>query len=134
MRWQRRIAAALHPLGLTHVQFVLLAAVWWLSTGAQTTSGLPNQRQVAGHADVDVMMTSQVLRALEVRGLVARRADPDDGRVYRLSVTEAGALLAEQAIALVDAADADFCARAHDPDQLLELLHLLAHEPKPIPG
>ncbi len=31
LRWQREIAAALAPLGLTHVQFVLLAATWWLN-------------------------------------------------------------------------------------------------------
>jgi hypothetical protein len=27
LRWQRRIVAALKPLGLTHVQFVLLASL-----------------------------------------------------------------------------------------------------------
>jgi hypothetical protein len=32
LRWQREIAAALAPLGLTHVQFVLLAAAWWLNS------------------------------------------------------------------------------------------------------
>ena len=31
MRWQRSMAAALHPLGLTHMQFVLLASAWWMS-------------------------------------------------------------------------------------------------------
>ena len=30
LRWQRDIAAALAPLDLTHVQFVLLATTWWL--------------------------------------------------------------------------------------------------------
>ena len=32
LRWQRDIAAALAPMGLTHVQFVLLATCWWLNS------------------------------------------------------------------------------------------------------
>lgn len=28
LRWQRAITAALRPLDLTHVQFVLLASAW----------------------------------------------------------------------------------------------------------
>ena len=31
LRWQREIAAVLAPLGLTHVQFVLLSCAWWLN-------------------------------------------------------------------------------------------------------
>jgi len=29
--WQRDVTASLKPLGLTHVQFVLLATTWWPS-------------------------------------------------------------------------------------------------------
>jgi hypothetical protein len=43
LRWQREIAAALDPLGLTHVQFVLLATTWWLNSAEQA----PNQLAVA---------------------------------------------------------------------------------------
>src|SRR5262249_4571528 len=32
LRWQRLLSAALRPLGLTHVQFVLLAVLWWFTT------------------------------------------------------------------------------------------------------
>lgn len=31
LAWRRQVAAALRPLDLTHVQFVLLASTWWLS-------------------------------------------------------------------------------------------------------
>ena len=30
LAWQRAVTAALEPLGLTHVQFVLLATAWFL--------------------------------------------------------------------------------------------------------
>lgn len=131
LRWQRSVTAALRPLALTHVQFVLLANVWWLSGPAVTVARPPTQRQVAGHAAVDVMMTSQVLRALEARGLVRRGVDPADGRVRLVSVTDEGRRLAERAVAVVEEADALFFARAH-PQQLLEVLHQLDTEIDPV--
>jgi DNA-binding MarR family transcriptional regulator len=128
LRWQRSVTTALRPLGLTHVQFVLLASVWWLSDQAGPTGQLPSQRQAAAHAEADVMMTSQVLRTLESRGLLTRAADPADARVKRLTVTEDGRRLAEQAVTLVEAADAEFFARVAEPAQLLDVLHQLAGE------
>jgi DNA-binding MarR family transcriptional regulator len=104
LRWQREIAAALSPLGLTHVQFVLLACAWWLNT----QGGHPNQLTVARQAGVDVKMASQVLRVLEGKGLVERAVDPSDTRAKLLRVTDAGADLAPLAIAAVERADARF--------------------------
>lgn len=132
LRWQRGITAALRPLELTHVQFVLLAAVWWLSDQADTPGQLPNQRQVAAHAEADVMMTSQVLRVLELRSLLTRTADPADARVKRLTVTETGRRLAEKAVAVVEAADADFFTPVRDHALLLDVLRQLADDPDPV--
>ncbi|MFF4388181.1 MULTISPECIES: MarR family winged helix-turn-helix transcriptional regulator [unclassified Streptomyces] len=104
LRWQRDIATALAPLDLTHVQFVLLACTWWLNTRGEH----PNQLAVARQAGTDVKMTSQVLRALERKGLVEREVDPADTRAKRLRVTDAGVELAPRAIAAVEQADAQF--------------------------
>lgn len=123
LRWQRVMVAALRPLGLTHVQFVLLASAWWLTEVAGET---PTQQRLADHAATDRMMTSQVLRALESRGLVTRSADPDDSRARRVGVTGEGAALARQAVAVVEAADAGFFAAAGEGPALLETLHRLA--------
>src|SRR3954471_3643984 len=101
-RWQRAIVAALRPLDLTHAQFVLLMSTWYLSRGSGPG---PSQREVADHAEADVMMTSQVVRTLERRGLVARHADAVDARVKRLSVTAEGARLARRAQGVVEKAD-----------------------------
>jgi DNA-binding MarR family transcriptional regulator len=131
LRWQRSITVALRPVELTHVQFVLLASVWWLSDHPEAGEGLPSQRQVADHAEVDVMMTSQVLRVLEGRRLVTRTPDPADARVKRLTVTAEGRRLATRAITIVDIADADFFTSAHDRGQLLDVLHQLADGPPP---
>jgi len=130
LRWQHHLAEALRPCGLTHVQFVLLATVWWLTApGAED----PSQRQVADHAGIDVMMTSQVLRSLEARGLVTRRADPADSRVKRLTVTPRGAALAQKAVDIVEAADREFFADVRDPARLLSILRKLGNW-QPSPG
>jgi DNA-binding MarR family transcriptional regulator len=122
LRWQRAVAAALRPLGLTHVQFVLLVTVWWLSRDGER----PNQRQVADHAGTDVMMTSQVLRTLESRGLISRDVDVTDARARRLVATVEGARLAERATAIVDGADRAFFAAVDERMRLWDALRMLS--------
>ncbi|WP_086824951.1 MarR family winged helix-turn-helix transcriptional regulator [Streptomyces sp. NRRL B-24572] len=122
LRWQRDIAAALAPLGLTHVQFVLLACAWWLNTQGEH----PNQLTLARQAGTDVKMTSQVLRTLENKGLVEREVDPSDTRAKRLRVTDAGAALAPRAIAAVEQVDAEFFQPVPVEDAIT-LLGRLAH-------
>jgi DNA-binding MarR family transcriptional regulator len=101
LRWQRDVSAVLRPLALTHVQFVLLATLWWLSTRGEQ----PSQVELATVSGVDVKMASQVIRALEHKGLIRRETSATDSRVRRLTVTDAGATLAPQAIDTVEAVD-----------------------------
>jgi DNA-binding MarR family transcriptional regulator len=108
-RWQAAQRATLKPFGLTHVQFVLLASLAWLDVEGPVT-----QRRLADHAATDAMMTSQVLRALERRGLVERAAHPSDRRAVALAVTRAGRQLANQAVVAVEACDNAFFAALGD--------------------
>ncbi len=118
-RWQAVIRAALRPFGLTHVQFVLLAALTW-------AMGELTQIELAHRTRSDPMMTSQVLRALERKGLIERREHPTDGRARLLHVTPAGAELARRANTAVEAADqAFFGAESGQPRSLGEHLALL---------
>jgi DNA-binding MarR family transcriptional regulator len=121
LRWQRDVAAALAPLGLTHVQFVLLACVWWFNSHGEN----PNQLALARQAGTDVKMTSQVLRTLEKKGLIERAVDPGDTRARRLTVTKSGAELAPRAIAAVERVDAAFF-RPVPPSEAVALLGRLA--------
>jgi DNA-binding MarR family transcriptional regulator len=107
LQWQRRVRAALAPHDLTHVQFVLLASLWWLS---EHGDGAPTQRELADQAGTDPMMTSQVVRKLEARKLVTRAADERDTRARRLRLTPAGARVLTGALADVEAADAGYFA------------------------
>jgi DNA-binding MarR family transcriptional regulator len=124
LRWQREIAAALAPLDLTHVQFVLLASTWWLNQRGER----PNQIALAAQAGTDVKMTSQVVRGLERKGLLEREIDPADTRARRLRVTRRGSRLAPRAIEAVERADIEFFAEV--PRQsALDLLARLAGHP-----
>lgn len=132
-RWQRAIRDALAPLGLTHVQFVLLACV----TDLDGRGRQPTQRELADHAGTDEMMTSQVVRALSARELLTRTPDPADRRTRRLRPTAAGGRLAEQAIVVVEQADrAFFAAWGPDTDGLLTGLRNLSGggTSRPAPG
>jgi DNA-binding MarR family transcriptional regulator len=122
LRWQRDIAAALAPLDLTHVQFVLLASTWWLNSRGED----PNQLSLARHAGTDVKMTSQVLRKLEAKMLVRREVDAADTRAKRLRVTDRGAELARQALVAVEQADTAFFDATLDRAALLAMLRPLA--------
>jgi DNA-binding MarR family transcriptional regulator len=127
LRWQRDVAAALAPLDLTHVQFVLLASAWWANRRGER----PNQLALARHAGTDVKMTSQVLRKLEAKGLLEREVDHADARARRLRVTGRGADLARRAVEAVEAADAAFFAPVPDTAALMSALTALAEEDRP---
>lgn len=107
LSWQRRVRTALAPHGLTHVQFVLLACLWWLGEQAGEA---PTQARLAAQAGTDPMMTSQVLRKLEARGLLERRADRGDTRVRRLRLTTAGRDLTARAVDEVERTDVAYFA------------------------
>ncbi|WP_182899870.1 MarR family winged helix-turn-helix transcriptional regulator [Microbispora sp. H10830] len=121
LRWQRDIAAALAPLDLTHVQFVLLAGTWWLNSHGDG----PNQLTLARQAGTDVKMTLQVIRKLEAKGLVSREVDPADTRARRLRVTERGAALVREAITVVEGVDRAFFRPVSDRTTLLTMLRAL---------
>jgi DNA-binding MarR family transcriptional regulator len=108
-RWQAAQRAALKPFGLTHVQFVLLASLAWFSSDDPDAPPI-SQKVLADHAATDPMMTSQVVRALEAKGWLAREPHPDDGRAFALRITESGVALVGRAVAAVEQCDEDFFA------------------------
>jgi DNA-binding MarR family transcriptional regulator len=120
------VAAALAPLDLTHVQFVLLACTWWLNEQGEQ----PTQIRLAAQAGTDIKMTSQVLKTLEKKGLIERQVDPADTRARRLRVTRRGTRLAPRAIAVVERVDAEFFSESPTADAV-DLLSRLAHRPEP---
>ncbi|WP_308465722.1 MarR family winged helix-turn-helix transcriptional regulator [Rathayibacter soli] len=122
-RWQAAMRATLAPHGLTHVQYVLLACLVWLHD-AEPDRQL-TQADLAEFAGTDVMMTSQVLRTLETKGLISRAHHPTDGRARVLLPTASGIAIARHATHDVEDADAVFFAPVEDMRAFAaELTHL----------
>jgi DNA-binding MarR family transcriptional regulator len=130
LRWQREIAAVLAPLGLTHVQFVLLSCAWWMNGHGL----VPNQIELARQAGTDVKMTSEIVRKLAAKGLLERETDPGDTRARRLRITPEGSELALRAIEQVEQADAAFFRpvtnSGSSADAVTALFRLLAESPE----
>lgn len=119
--WQRAVRDALAPFDLTHVQCVLLSTLTDMRRTAPVT-----QRELADAAGTEVMMTSQVVRALEKKGLIQRGAHPSDKRAVALTPTAEGAKMAQRANAAVEVADAAyFGPLGQDAQHFLEHLQLL---------
>jgi transcription regulator len=117
LAWQRDVAAALDPLGLTHSQFVLLACAWWL----EAHGGAGTQVMIAAQAGMDVKTASQVLRRLEAAGYVSRQQPPGDARARIVSTTAAGREMGDRALSAVEAVDeAYFASRPRLRDALID--------------
>ncbi|MDQ3111951.1 MAG: MarR family transcriptional regulator [Bacteroidota bacterium] len=84
--WQRKIKSALDPVGITHVQFLLLDALNHLGGLKHPVS----QVTLARVAGTDVMMTSKVIRLLEKKKLVNRKVSKTDARIFLLGMTGEG--------------------------------------------
>jgi DNA-binding MarR family transcriptional regulator len=118
--WQRRLNAGLRQIGLTHVQFVLLAGVEWLNYNQENVT----QVQLASHAKADVMMTSNVVRSLEKKGLITRETHPTDTRAKCLALTEAGREVLLKTVKIVDQIDSNFFSVLDDRDSIFNALLL----------
>ena len=123
--WQRKQRAALKALGLTHVQFVLLASLAWLEHDGAAVS----QVQLAQQAQTDLMMTSQVVRTLQVKGLIERNRQPHDSRANALTLTATGSTLIRRALPVVETVDEEFfSALKEGRSELVDLLRALLPE------
>lgn len=104
MLWQRKLKAELDKLGLTHAQFLLLAALDYQSTQKKVVS----QQDLATHCRIDKMMTSKILRIMQKKGFITRRKNKMDTRSKTLVVSEEGETVLKQALKAVDRVDGDF--------------------------
>jgi DNA-binding MarR family transcriptional regulator len=105
--WQRRLDAALAPLDLTHLQFVMLAATAWLSRQGET----PSQTRIAGFTSMDRMMVSKILRLLEAKGYLGRSLHPDDTRANRVDLTPTGRAILGRAVQVMRTTQDEFFGR-----------------------
>lgn len=100
--WRRAIEAVLQPLKLTHPQFVILAAIGWLTKEDKEIQ----QIEIARFAGLDPNTTSQILRSLHTKKLIHR--NHSSGRSKSPSLTVKGIETLQKAIPAVERADSDF--------------------------
>jgi MarR family transcriptional regulator, organic hydroperoxide resistance regulator len=102
--WQKKLAIALDNLGLTYTQFILLAGLFYFQENGEETT----QTKLADKTDTDVMMTSQVLRKMESKGLIKRKNHEHDSRAKKIFLTKKGLDIITDAYKLVEGVDKDF--------------------------
>jgi len=101
-RYQREVDQALQGLDLTHLQFITLTLVAWMS---RTGDAAP-QAEVARFGDIHPMQVSNVLKALERKGLVRRSPSPGKALAKDVAITSAGMVVLKAALPLVIAVQA----------------------------
>lgn len=104
MLWQRKLKKVLDPLDLTHTQFVLLAALGWLSKNNNSVT----QVDIARQSNADRMMVSKVLRTLEEKDFITRQENEKDTRAKTIKLTTKGEKVLQKSIIAVENADLDF--------------------------
>jgi len=102
--WYRNARNALKKFDTTFIQFTILMSLIYLSRQNNNI----NQKQLAHHAKLDVMMTADVLKTLESKKLVTRYQNPDDRRHNCLKITSKGINLILKTFGHVNRADIEF--------------------------
>jgi DNA-binding MarR family transcriptional regulator len=115
--WQRQVELALAELDLTHLQFVLLAGIGWLTRHGE----LLTQVQLSEFCKIDAMQISQVARKLEVKHWIERSTHPTDTRAKVLSLTLEGEGILKKALPLIENLDEQFFGRCNQVTLLAEL-------------
>ncbi len=104
MLWQRKQKKVLDPLDLTQTQFVLLAALGWLSR----TNDEVSQVDIARQSNTDRMMVSKVLRTLQEKGFITREGHETDTRANIVRLTRSGEVVLQKALREVEKGDLEF--------------------------
>lgn len=120
--WQRSIKTVLDPLDLTHVQYLLLETLEQIKAEGQAAT----QVKLAREAGTDVMMTSKVLRVLEQKKWVSRKANRADARAFQIALTPAGEKVVAKARQLINDADRNFFSNLSKPEKFSDNLAILA--------
>ena len=119
-QWQRQQRNALAKLHLTHAQFVVLAAVLWLSDNTQEVI---MQKHVAEMTHIDKMSMSDLVAILINKKMLKRLPHKEDKRAHSLTLTEKGRCLALKAVPIVESIDAVFFSK--NTKNLVQLMKIL---------
>lgn len=100
-KWNAEITISLKPLGITHTQFVILAAILW----REKTHNISSQSEISALTSIDKMTLSKALIKLVEKKFIVKNKAANDSRIFILTLTEIGAGLTKQAISIVEDID-----------------------------
>lgn len=96
--WRAEAAMALQPWALTVPQFLVIVDLYRVT---RKNLPAPQQVELGNQLAMDANTTSQIVRALEERGLLSRAKHPVDRRARILELTADGLELAKESSAVV---------------------------------
>jgi len=116
----------LEPMQLTHPQYLVMLALWEHTPRTLT--------ELSELIQLEPATLSPLLKRLETTGYVERRRDPDNERALRVTLTESGAALREQALQIPPAVMERLRLSLDDVENLHGVLTDLIDRTKKTPG
>jgi len=101
VKWRRCLEPHLAEHQLTFPQFMILAAIYWLTRNGE----IATQAHIAQYCSIDVTITSQIIRKFEKEDVVIRQSHPSDERAKYPHLTVNGARLVQQGLAHLQKVD-----------------------------
>lgn len=101
--WRSVVEVVLKTFGLTHPQFVVLAATGWLTRDGDFVT----QAAIGKMAGLDPNTTSQIVKGLEQKKLI-ERIQSTDARAKHPKLTPKGQMILTNALPAVENQDAEF--------------------------
>lgn len=123
--WRSAIESVLKSRGLTHPQFVVMATTGWLTKEGERVT----QAAIGKMAGLDPNTTSQIIKGLELKGLITREQSSDTRAKNPLLTAKGNAILAK-ALPAVETADAQFfhCLTRQEMELMVKIFQILTRE------
>lgn len=102
--WQRKLRQALSVFKLSHIEFVYLACLQYLTQYERELT----QAQLARHAQLDKMVISDTTQKLLKKQLIMRQDHRQDTRSYAIKLTAKGRELVDCVLPIVEQVDQHF--------------------------
>lgn len=116
--WQSAMNSGLGEIGLTQNQFVVMAALHWLSLNQASVT----QNDIANHARIDKMSASKILKSLQLQRLIHRQEHAIDTRAKEVCLTAEGIQMLKKANAIVEDIDNQYFSKIENNKKALKTL------------
>jgi len=124
--WQKQLTTELKAIDLTHVQFLILKAVYELEVNHEEKT----QVKIAQQARTNIMMTSKVIRSLEKKEYIDRYNHAGDKRAFRITISKKGKKVLRKSINIIENFEKEFFSTLEKKKKTQKLMEQLIKEKK----